>query len=220
MAASLTPAWGVVAGDCYDVGWVRPDRLGLVVVDVAGHGAESAVVALRTKELLRAAMRTYVDLGEGVRWVNQQLDGLEDGMFMTAFAAVLDTVTGSLDYVCAGHPPALLCREDKVVELIPTGPIIGPFDAMWESERTTIEEGQSLVVYTDGLTELRDAERKEYGTERLAELVCQEFSDADAMVEGCLADAVAFSAERGHDDLTIVVICRNTPARLPADAIG
>lgn len=220
VAASLTPAWGVVAGDCYDIGWVRPDRLGLVVVDVAGHGAESAVVALRTKELLRAAMRTYVDLGEGVRWVNQQLDGLEDGMFMTAFAGVLDTVTGSLDYVCAGHPPALLCQADKVVELVPTGPILGPFEAMWESERTTIEEGQSLVVYTDGLTELRDAQREEYGTERLAELVCQQFRDADAMVEGCLADAFAFSAERGQDDLTIVVVCRSAPARLAARANG
>jgi serine phosphatase RsbU (regulator of sigma subunit)/CHASE3 domain sensor protein len=220
VAASLTPAWGVVAGDCYDIGWVRPDRLGLVVVDVAGHGAESAVVALRTKELLRAAMRTYVDLGEGVRWVNEQLDGLEDGMFMTAFAGILDTVTGSLDYVGAGHPPALLCQADKVVELAPTGPLLGPFEAMWASERTMIEEGQSLVVYTDGLTELRDAQRDEYGTERLAELVCQEFSDAEAMVEGCLVDAKAFSAERGQDDLTIVVVCRSTPARLAAGTDG
>jgi serine phosphatase RsbU (regulator of sigma subunit)/CHASE3 domain sensor protein len=212
VAASLTPARGVVAGDCYDISWVRPDRLGLVVVDVAGHGSESAVVALRTKELLRAAMRTYDDLGDGVLWVNQQLDGLDDAMFMTAFAAVLDTVTGSLDYVCAGHPPALLCQEDKAVELVPTGPILGPFDAIWESARTTIGEGQSLVVYTDGLTELRDAEREEYGTERLAELVCQEFRDADGVIERCLADAVAFSAERGQDDLTIVVVCRNTSA--------
>lgn len=208
VSASLTPATGVVAGDCYDVAWVQPSRLGLVVVDVAGHGAESAVVALRAKELLRAASRTYLDLGEGLQWVNRQLDGLAPDMFITAFVAILDTGAGSLHYLSAGHPPALLCGVREVTELPSTGPIIGPFEASWGSGRVTISPGQALLVYTDGLTELRDDDRNEYGLERLRTLASEGFDDAEALVKRCLDETASFSTIRGHDDVTLVAICR------------
>lgn len=208
VSASLTPATGVVAGDCYDVAWVQQSRLGLVVVDVAGHGAESAVVALRAKELLRAAMRTYIDLGEGLRWVSRQLDGLAPDMFITAFIAILDTGTGVMDYLSAGHPPALLCGAGHVTELPATGPIIGPFAASWASGRATIEQGQALLVYTDGLTEGRDDDRNEYGLERLRALASEQFDDAEAMVKRCLDETSEFSTIRGHDDVTLVAVCR------------
>lgn len=208
VAAGLTPATGVVAGDCYDVAWVQGSRLGIVVVDVAGHGAESAVVALRAKELLRAALRTYVDLGEGLRWVQRHLDGLAPGMFLTAFIALLDTTTGSMDYVNAGHPPALLCGSDQATDLPLTGPIIGPFEATWESGRVSIEPGQTLVIYTDGLIEVRDADRAEFGLERLRELVSGEFSDAQDVINRCLAETSAFSTIRSHDDVTMVAVHR------------
>lgn len=207
VSANLTPASGVVAGDCYDVSMVQQSRLAVVVVDVAGHGAESAVIALRTKELLRAAVRTYVELGEGVRWVNRQLDGLAPGMFVSAFVAVLDTVTGSLDYVSAGHPPALLCGTDGVTDLPATGPIIGPFEAVWGSGHTTIEAGQTFVVYTDGLIEVRDDARVEFGLDRLRKVVRAEFDDAEAAVKRCLDETSEFSTTRGQDDVTIVAVC-------------
>jgi sigma-B regulation protein RsbU (phosphoserine phosphatase) len=213
VSASLTPATGVVAGDCYDIGRVGPSRLGLVVVDVAGHGAESAVLALRTKELLRAALRTYVDLGEGVRWVNQQLDVAPD-MFVTAFVALIDTATGWVEYVGAGHPPALLCASGTAIELPPTGPIIGPFEDAWQSGNATIEEGQTLVVYTDGLIEVRDDDRAEFGLERLQEVVCEEFDGAEAVIERCLAETTAFASSRAPDDVTLVVVCRADASRI------
>ena len=208
VAAGLTPATGVVAGDCYDVAWVQESRLGIVVVDVAGHGAESAVVALRAKELLRAAVRTYVDLGEGLRWVQRHLDGLAPGMFLTAFIALLDTSTGSMDYVNAGHPPALLCGSDQVTDLPLTGPIIGPFEATWGSGRVAVEPGKTLAIYTDGLIEVRNADRVEFGLERLRELVCREFDDAEDVINRCLAETSAFSTIRGHDDVTMVAVHR------------
>lgn len=210
VAANLVPATGVVAGDCYDVSWVQPSRLGIIVVDVAGHGAESALLAVRARELLSAALRTYVDLGEGMRWVSRQLDRLASDMFITAFAAILDTVTGTVDYIGAGHPPALLCGAGQVTELPPTGPIIGPFEAVWESGRATIEPGQALVIYTDGLTELRDEDRVEFGLDRLRDVVREQFDDAEAVLERCLAETAAFATDRGHDDVTIVVVSRET----------
>lgn len=219
VAASLTPATGVVAGDCYDVGRIGASRLGIVVVDVAGHGAESAVVALRVKELLRAASRTYADLGEGVQWVNHQLDGLAPDMFVTAFVAIVDTATGSIDYVGAGHPPPLLCGADRVIELAPTGPIIGPFEAEWRTAHARIEVGQTLLVYTDGLTEVREQDRTEFGLERLSDLVCGEFDDAEVVIKRCLDETAAFSTIRGQDDVTLVAVCRSS-SRLSAGPNG
>jgi serine phosphatase RsbU (regulator of sigma subunit) len=166
------------------------------------------VVALRTKELLRAAMRTFADLGEGVRWVSQQLDGLAPDMFVTAFVAIIDTTTGAVEYVGAGHPPALLCHSGTVNELPPTGPIIGPFESIWRSAYATIEEGQAFVVYTDGLVEVRDDDRSEFGLDRLKQLVCDEFDNAEAVIKRCLDEATAFSPFRAQDDVTLVVVCR------------
>ena len=177
-------------------------------MDVAGHGAESAVVALRAKELLRAASRTYLDLGEGLQWVNRQRDGLAPDMFITAFVAIPDTGTGSLDYLSAGHPPAPLFGVREMTELPSTGPIIGPFEASWESGRVTISPGQALLVYTDGPTELRDDDRIEYGLERLRTLATARFDDAEALVQRCLDETTSFSTIHGHDDVTLVATRR------------
>ena len=113
-----------------------------------------------------------------------------------------------MDYLSAGHPPALLCGAGQATELPPTGPIIGPFEASWESGRVTIEAGQALLVYTDGLTEVRDGDRNEYGLGRLRAVASEGVDDAEVLVKRCLDDYEEFSTIRGQDDVTLVVVCR------------
>jgi len=121
--------------------------------------------------------------------------------------------------VSALAAPLASLAQVPAAKLVRIG-LLGPGLASGASWATGLVANLRDLGYVEG-TNLRVESRWAEGrSERLAELVCREFSDADAMVEGCLADAVAFSAERGHDDLTVVVICRNTPARLPADATG
>ncbi len=210
VAAQLQPAEGVVAGDCYDVIQLPPSRLGLVVVDISGHGAVSGILALRCKELLRAGLRDGFEPDEAVLWASEQLDDLGEETFLTAFVAVVDLPTGEVTYASAGHPPPLLCSPSHAAELEPTGPIVGPFvGGPWRNATAGLEPGDMLAVYTDGLIEVRNAAGKEFGLQRLTDLVCGAApDDAEAIVKRCVDDVTSFAPGRLRDDVTIVLLCR------------
>ena len=207
-AAELVPAEGYVAGDCYDVTLVSPHQLGIIVVDIAGHGAVQAIAALKCKEILRAALRVAMPPGDALQLLADQVDF--ESSFVTAFVALVDTRTGLCAYANGGHPPALLSHDGQpILELLPTGPLIGPFPGSWRTEQFEIRAGGKLVVYTDGLSEARDATRAFYGTERLAKILatlpCQE---AESVLKSCLEDLAAFTPHRFADDVTMVLLCR------------
>ena len=209
-AADLLPAEGYVAGDCYDVTLVSPHQLGVVVIDIAGHGAAQAVAALKSKEILRAALRVAMAPGDALSLLSEQMGDM-DGSFLTAFVGLIDTRTGLCRYANAGHPAPLLAYDDDVVdELPPTGPLLGPFAAAWKTAEVMIGPGGKLAVYTDGLSEARDGARQFYGMERLARRVAQlPCERAEAVLEACFRDLRDFSPERLDDDVTMVLVCRD-----------
>ncbi len=211
-AAQLVPAAGIVAGDCYNIDSIDKNSASIVVVDVAGHGAGSAVVALRAKELLRAAARSYENPSDAVTWASAQLSDLETDMFITAFVARVDFTTGLVRFVNAGHPDALICDGVNVIGLARTGPLIGPFAGKWEQREAVIGPGQMLVCYTDGVTEVRNEKREEFGLDRLRAALQENYGEATgSIVKKCLAEVDAFGSGRAHDDVTIVVIARALP---------
>ena len=208
-AADLLPAEGWVAGDCYDVTLVSPHVLGIIVIDIAGHGAPQAIMALRCKEILRAALRMNLEPGAALGLLAEQVGDLHPS-FVTAFVALVDTTTGACRYANAGHPPALLAGHDNVVHsLSPTGPLLGVFDASWSTAVATVGAGAKLAVYTDGLTEARDHAEEFYGMERLASLVvtlpCEV---AESVIKACFDDLRVFRPSRLSDDVTMVLVCR------------
>jgi sigma-B regulation protein RsbU (phosphoserine phosphatase) len=209
VAARLQPAEGVVAGDCYDVIRLPPSRLALVVVDISGHGAVSGILALRCKELLRAGLRDGFEPSEAVQWASEQLDDLGEETFLTAFVAVVDLGTGDIRYASAGHPPALLCSSTHAIELDPTGPIVGPFVGPWETASAGLDPGDTLAVYTDGLVEVRNSAREEFGVQRLGELVCAASCDeAEAIVKLAVDEVTSYAPGRLRDDVTVALLCR------------
>jgi sigma-B regulation protein RsbU (phosphoserine phosphatase) len=209
VSAQLVPATGIVAGDCYNVDVVGQTVVTIVVVDVAGHGASSAVAALRAKELLRAAIRSYDDPADAVAWVSSQLSDLGSDMFVTAFIARLDFTTGLLRYVNAGHPEALVSDGVNTAELGVTGPLIGPFPGEWTTREAIIGGGQMLVCYTDGLIEVRNDKKEEFGLERLQRVLRDNYGDdTESIVKQCLTEVDSFGGGRSHDDVTLVVIAR------------
>ncbi len=208
-AANLLPAEGWVAGDCYDVTLVAPHVLGIIVIDIAGHGALQAIVALRCKEILRAALRMHLEPGASLGLLSEQVGDLHPS-FVTAFVALVDTVTGACQYANAGHPPALLAGHDNVVhELGPTGPLLGVFDASWSTASAHLSAGAKLAVYTDGLTEARNHAEEFYGMERLASLVVTLPCEiAESVIKACFDDLHVFRPSRMSDDVTMVLVCR------------
>ncbi len=210
-AASMLPAEGIVAGDCYDVTLLSPTVLAAVVIDIAGHGGGPAVAALRCKEILRAALRARMSPGRAIAHLAGQVGDLNES-FLTAFVATINTVNGECHYASAGHPPALLQTDGVLEELMPTGPLIGPFPGDWTTETRSIGPGGQLAMYTDGLTEARNATRAFYGMERLtAKVMSVPCVDAQHVIDACFADLKAFRSERLVDDVTMVIVCRDCP---------
>jgi len=221
VAAHVQPAEGVVAGDCYDLLRVSPSRLGMIVVDISGHGAISGIIALRCRELLRAALRNGLEPGGAIEWARAQLDDLGDEQFLSAFVAVADLATGALRFANAGHPSPLACARDRVIELEPTGPIVGAVDGGWRTALATLAPGDTLAIYTDGLVEVRGDEGEEFGLGRLVQIVCGSSSDeADQIAKSCLDEVAAFGAARIRDDATIVLLCRGPREARPVPRLA
>jgi sigma-B regulation protein RsbU (phosphoserine phosphatase) len=209
LAAQLRAAEGVVAGDCYDIVFLADDQVAVVVVDIAGHGAVEGILALRCKELLRAALAADLTPGDAIATAADQLGDLGDEVFLTTFAGVIDTRTGGMRYANAGHPPAFVAQSDSVIELGPTGPLVGLLRREWQTAETVIGPGDTLCAYTDGLIEVRNDENEFFGPDRLLELVQGARCDqAPAVVKRCLDEVQGFAPGGLRDDATIVVVCR------------
>ena len=213
IAAQLRAAEGVAAGDCYDLVRLHGDGLGLIVVDIAGHGATEGILALRCKELLRASLAADMSPGDAIEAAAEQIGEMGPEVFLTAFVAVVDTRDGSISYANAGHPPAFISSEAGDTDLEPTGPLVGPMlgptAARWGTSAATMAPGDNLCAYTDGLIEVRNGAREFFGPERLRALIRGSRCDqAPAIVKLCLDEAQLFAGGRMHDDATIVVLCR------------
>ncbi|MDY7103336.1 MAG: SpoIIE family protein phosphatase [Actinomycetota bacterium] len=207
-SARLVPAEGQLAGDCYGVEPLSATRFGVALVDIAGHGAEVAVTALRAKEFLLASMRRA---SPGVA-IGALADGLtlEQGLFLTCVAVQIDTADGTCLYAGAGHPPPVLVAPDgRVRRLDPTGPLVGPFESTWSTERTPIVPGATLVCFSDGLTEGRLPDGDLFGEDRLVDTIrAHRDLRPEEMIDAILRAQSAHGVAVGRDDMTLTVIRR------------
>jgi serine phosphatase RsbU (regulator of sigma subunit) len=217
-AVELVFARGV-GGDFYDLRRVdragTPPRLSrpclaVCVADVSGKGAKAALISAALRALLDEAGGKPADPGAFLQHLNARLsEALPDEMFVTMFYGCLDVETGTLEYASAGHDPPLLCRGETVEELLPTAPALGiTSNIPARTERVTMQPGETLLVYTDGLTTARHALGGRVGEERVvgwlreraalppAELVHEILSLACPPSESPLEDDVAIIALR------------------------
>jgi GAF domain-containing protein len=174
------PAWQIsatwrlarqVGGDFYDVMELPDDRLGLFIADVADKGIPAALFMALTRTLVRAAVIETDSPAKAMRRVNDLLvPDTQQGMFVTAFYAVLETETGSLTYTNAGHNPPLVLRGGggPPERLTRTGVALGAMEQAPMQERTIqLGPGDSLLLYTDGLTEAGSSDGELFGEGRL-----------------------------------------------------
>lgn len=132
-------------------------------------------------------------------------------MFATVFFGVLDPSSGELMYINAGHEPPLLIGANGVkAQLNPTGPAVGLFPNLkFNIEQVTLEPGDMLLAYTDGVTEARSANKEFYGEDRIHGIVKQPLSTADALLSALLIDLRShMSGAIPFDDITLLAIKR------------
>lgn len=206
IAATLQPASGVLAGDWYDYVDRGDGRVALVVVDVAGHGPEAGVFALRVKHLLRAAMRLNDAPGEVLGWLADALDDVDE-QFLTCLLVDLDTRTGAVRWANAGHPAGIIRDGEALHRLDVTGPILGPLPGTWRTDTGELQVGGTLLAVTDGVTEAR-AGQALFGEEGVLEALQDAPADAHGLLLHLLEAVNTYADGSIADDVTIAVLHR------------
>lgn len=209
MATRFEPAEGVLAGDWMETIRLDEHRIGVIVVDVSGHGPEAGLRALLLKHLLVPALKLELDPADALHWVAGQIGETEE-WFATCVIYEVNAATGRCLYANAGHPPALLVGPRGLQELAPTGPLFSDLPGMrWETVETTLEPDEVLVVYTDGIIEARNDSGEEYGEDRLyASLAAAGTTDVETLADRVMDSVHDFGAGRLDDDATLVLTAR------------
>ena len=198
-----------VGGDFYDIFLGADSRVWMLIGDVSGHGVQAATTALLIREITRAYVLEGGDVPEILRRINTAMvRRLGFRQYATMFLGALDAQTGSLEYCSAGHPPGLVLRpEGEVAELGSRALPIGAFaDSAYAATRIGLEPGETLVLFTDGLTEARRGDDF-FGEDRLKEIMRRQ--PAPAQLPRELLQAVeAFTGGQFVDDLAILCLAR------------
>ncbi len=203
-----------VAGDFYDLFELPDGRLGLVIADVADKGMPAALFMTLTRTLMRAAVLEETSPAAALARVNDLLvPDAQHGMFVTAVYAVLSLETGELAYANAGHnlPLLLRSRTRELERLCKGGMALGVLEGVRLEERViSLEPGDCLIFYTDGITEAFSPEGEIYGEERLrATIQAADDGSAQAMLDAIDGSVIAFAGDTPpSDDRTLMVLRR------------
>jgi len=201
-----------IGGDFYDAFFITPDKLFICVGDVVGKGMPAALFMVQSITRIRMEAMRDPTPHLILERVNQGLyENNDSGMFVTLFCGVLDTATGELAYANGGHNPPLSDAETGTFEFIdmPDGLIVGFFDSPhFESARITLQPGQSLVAYTDGVTEAMSAAGEFFCEARLQTVLNDHVgADAKKLIQAVRSAVYAFTGNaHPPDDFTLLAL--------------
>jgi serine phosphatase RsbU (regulator of sigma subunit)/pSer/pThr/pTyr-binding forkhead associated (FHA) protein len=204
-----------VGGDYYDFA-IERGRLLLALGDVSGKGTGAALLMT----VLRAAVRahwTEPSLADAVSRINRTVcQNVPSSKYVTFFLASLDPASGRLEFVNAGHNPPILVRAAGEVEKLSSGGLVlGIFESVvYEGGSVEMRAGDTLIVYSDGVTETWDPDGEEFGEDKLVALaVAGRAAGADALQNAILCEIERFEqGARATDDRTLVVLKREARA--------
>lgn len=207
---SATYEKGRVGGDFVDVFHVQGPFVGLSLGDVSGKGIAAAV----TTSLIRTTMRVHALDGLPPAEVAMKTNAVmrhftDTSSFVTLWFGLLNTKTGHLQYISAGHPPAIvLSASGDISELSTGGPILGAFDdAEYFECQSVLAEGDRLVLYSDGVTEARGPHGDFLQEAGLFDVLrCHSDETTDALASSVMSDVISYSAGVLRDDAAVLVV--------------
>ena len=211
--ARMTPAQRV-GGDFVDVTEPAPGRRCLVVGDVSGKGVAAALFMAASQAAIKAAFAECDGIDAVTSAANDRVCRQNPmGLFVTAMLAVVDPEAGAIEYVCAGHDPAYLIGADDVCRTLPAtgGLAMGVLEEFpYASRRQVLQPGETLFLYTDGLTDAVNGSGELFGKDRLeAALVGTAGRTPSEVVHHAWREIGAFSAGMpAADDMTCLVLRR------------
>lgn len=207
--AAMKPA-KEVGGDFYDFFLIDNNHLAVIVADVSGKGVPAALFMVITKTLIKNAAQMGKSTAEIFTETNSQLcEGNEAGLFVTAWLGILEISSGKLSYSNAGHNPPLIKRKSGDYEYLraKAGFVLAGMEGVkFRQFETTLDKGDELFLYTDGVTEATDSALQLLGEDRLLKYLndCKG-KNARYIIENIESEIELFVAgERQFDDITML----------------
>ena len=201
----------IVGGDYFDFVSLAPDQFGLVLADISGKGISAALLMASLQANLRAQYANAPhDLAQVLGTVNKIFfDSTASNHYATLFFGVYHQTERTLRYANCGHlPPVLLRATGQVERLGVTAPVVGLFDVPWEcaTGETSLAAGDTLVIFTDGVSEATSDDGDEFGEERLIALLQRHVDmPAAALLDAIVAAVGDHGGAEQYDDLTLIV---------------
>lgn len=209
--AQMTPA-KEVGGDFYDFFMVDDRHIAIVMADVSGKGVPAALFMVIAKTLIKDHTVSGTDLGEVFTKVNNILcESNSEGLFVTAFEGVLDLATGDFAFVNAGHEIPYICKKESEFEPYKIKPgfvLAGMENMKYSSGKITLDIGDKIFQYTDGVTEAVNTKNELYGSEHLGAVLnkssqktpCEIIGDVKNDIDIFVGEADQF------DDITMLCL--------------
>ena len=210
---SMEPARSV-GGDFFDVFRLEHGRVGLAIADVSDKGVPAALFMMSSRAMLKGSAIGRSDPGAVLYELNNLLyENNETLMFVTLLYAIYDPSTGELSYANGGHNPPLVVRADGTSQILPStgGVALGVMpDIDYRDASITLEPGDAVIFYTDGVTEAMNAENEEFGNNNLLEVFEETPPTECRKATMAVFDAVSeFAGDTAQsDDITCLTLCR------------
>jgi len=201
-----------VGGDFYDFFFINETHLAFLIADVSGKGIPAAMFMMKAKTLIKSLATKGLTLGEVFTNANKELCAENEAkMFVTAWMGVLNTATGELHYVNAGHNAPLISDENGNYHYLKSKAnfVLGGFDQIIYQENViTLNKEQSVFLYTDGITEATNRDKVLYGEDRLEKTLNDNKGITSKMLTSqILKDVdVFYDGEEQFDDITMLAI--------------
>ncbi len=202
------PARGI-SGDYYDVIPLRDGRLAISIADISGKGISAAILMSNLHAVLRTLAASRCTPAEVAARLNQHLYQVTQGArFATIFYAEWDRAERQLCYINAGHNAPILVGANGVHRLAARTPPLGIFpNSEFEVDQTSMDPGDLLVLFSDGITEAGASQGREFGDEQLARLVPAHAAKPLAEIQDRILDAVeSWAAKDLEDDMTLLLV--------------
>jgi len=205
-----------VGGDYYDCLLLSGERVGLAFGDVAGKGVPASLVMSRLSSVVQCTMEFVHDVGEAGSRINDYMcSHAVEGRFVTFTLAVVDLNAHEMSLIIAGHMSPIIRRADGTIEEFPESAVSLPLGVVQgmtcEVLRRTLRAGETVVIYTDGVSEAMNPAGELFGLERLRATISNGPQGPARLGQAILADVKRFAAGRAqNDDITLMAFGRTT----------
>ena len=212
VAATSIPSKNI-GGDFYDYMKLKEGKYALVIADVSGKGLNAGFFMVMTRSVLRVYASQIDNPAKILEQTNKHIFyDSKKGMFVTCFLAIVDTKNKTITYSNAGHIPQYLVKkasvnEDYITEMYVGGKPLGFVESpSYKNKKISYEKSDTIVMFTDGVTETFNENNEEYGENKLKDILKNEYDSSSELLKDIVDETIYFRADAPQfDDITLLI---------------